>query len=131
MAIGIGDVAAKAAMGRRIGRTQQRAAELHETVERRLHRLPGRDVVGEREGARSRGGRASRIPGQRRGEPGAEHQAVHLIEDDVGNLEYRLPAEALGIEAARARQVGDAERDHGDLLLHACHHRQARSQPPV
>ncbi len=52
---------------------------------------------------------------------GAEHEAVHLVEDDLLILEHRRPAEALDIEAARAREIGDAEGDDGNLLLHVTH----------
>src|SRR4051794_24577441 len=55
---------------------------------------------------------------QRRLAPGAEHEPVHLIEDDLVVLEHRGPAETIDIEAPRPRQVISAKGDDRNLLLH-------------
>ena len=55
MAVGIGDVAAEAAVRRRVGGTQLAPAETRQPVDQRLHVLAHRDVVRQREGARSSG----------------------------------------------------------------------------
>jgi len=104
-------------MRRRRGVEQDAAAVSRQAVEHRLHVFLVRDVMRDREGA-GRHQLALHVALQLFCQPGAEHEAVHLIEDDVGLLEDRLPAEAVGIEAARPRDVGHGESDTGDLLLH-------------
>jgi len=115
--VGIGDIAAEPAMRWRIGRAQQPTAVCRESIEQRLDLLLREDVVSERERAGP-----SEVPLQVclqcRAKPCTQHQAVHLIEDDLRRLEHRLPAEAIGIETLRPRDVGDAKRNDRNLLLH-------------
>src|SRR5262249_55563754 len=113
-----GDIAAKAAVGRRIAGAQYLAAVLREAVEHRLHILLARDVVSQREGAGAASGLALHVAFEVGLGPKAQHEAVHLEKDDLRDLENRLPAEALGIEAPGAREIGDAQRNQRHLLLH-------------
>jgi hypothetical protein len=117
MIVRIGDVAAEAAMRWRIGRPQNLTAELRQSVDRRLDLILGCNVVRDRERTGAQRG-ASHVGFEFLGQPGAQHQPVHLIEDDILVLKDRFPTEALFVEAARTREIGNAERDDGDLLLH-------------
>src|SRR4051812_30971331 len=45
-------------------------------------------------------------------EPCSQHQAVHLIENDLLVFEYRAPAKAIDVEPARASQIDDAQSDY-------------------
>src|SRR5262245_1076733 len=115
--VGIGDIAAHAAMRRRIRRPQDAPAEPGKAVQHRLHLLGRADVV--RQGERAGPGQGPlHVILEPRAEPGAEDEAVHLVEDDLCVLEHRRPAEAVAVEPLRPGEVGDAEGDDGELLLH-------------
>ena len=118
MVVGIGQVSAKAAVRRRVGLPEQPPAGRDQAIDHGLDLVLAVDVVGQREGARSCQSGPPYVGLQGTLQPGAEHEAVHLVEDDLLVLEDRLPAEAFGVEPARSGQVRDAESDDGNLLLH-------------
>src|SRR5262249_22316751 len=104
--VGIGDVASKAAVGRRIPHAQDPTAEARQPVDDGLNLFPRGDIVRQSEGAGAREAGSAHVAFQCACEPGSEDKAVHLIEDDLRVLEDRLPAETLDIEAAGAGKVG-------------------------
>ena len=82
-----------------------------ESIEQRLDLALRQNIVSERERAGPSKARPLHIGLERRAKPRAQHQAVHLVENDLRRLEHRRPAEAVDIEALRSRDVGDAKRD--------------------
>src|SRR5690625_5181364 len=116
MLIGIGDVAAKAAMRRCIGRPEEAPACRQESIHQRYHLVRSLDVVSKRESPWPGELAAVHVALQRLLQEGPEDEAVHLVKDDLLVLKDGLPSEALPIEAPRAAQIGNPEGDHRDAL---------------
>src|SRR4030095_13290156 len=88
-----------------------------EVVEERDDGIAALHVVGERKGA-GLGGGAHGVGRKRLLQPGAEDEAIHLIEDDLFVFKDRPPTEAVDIKALRSGKVSDTERHCGNLVLH-------------
>jgi hypothetical protein len=80
-------------------------------VHDRLHVFGTADIVRQSKCAGTRETLPLHIGFEPRGQPRAKHEAVHLVESDFFVLEYRLPTEAVAIEAARSRQVRYPKRN--------------------
>src|SRR5690554_3846387 len=99
MLVGIGDIAAKAAVGRAVGKTQEPSPGREEALHQRLHLFLVDEVVGEGESTGARKAPAVHVGLERVLQESPEEEAVHLVEDDLLVLEDRPPAEALLIKA--------------------------------
>lgn len=118
IAIWIGDIAAKAAMGWRVGLAQKRSSRPDETLHDQVDISLVGNVVSEGERPGSRLARTLYILVKTRICPSSQHEAVHLVEGDIVVLEDRSPTEAVGIELPRSCKRSNAESDDRNLLLH-------------
>jgi hypothetical protein len=121
VAVGIEEDARVAAPERLRPPARDRRARRIGLGDDRVHLLRGADVVRERDPAPAAGVLDAAVLGETGPVPERDDHAAGLEEDDVVvRLGSGRPAERF-VERARALEIGHAQRDQADALLHARH----------
>lgn len=119
MAVRIAHIAAEPTMRWGIRTSQEPSACCNKALDGWFNVGLACNVMSKAERARRWFAHSSHVIVQSRISPSPEHEPVHLVEDDFFVLEDRGPAEPSDVVVAGSGKQGNAERDHGNLLLHS------------